>query len=125
MNTGITVLHVVLILFAGAAGTLRLATPYARFTQLPLQGWSKEFQPWQVKLIGLMEVLAAAGMVAALVLGSMPILMTLAAVSVALVMAGAMATHFRRGEYPNMVGNLAWLGLALYVAYGSMAGAAV
>jgi hypothetical protein len=49
----------------------------------------------------------------------------LAAVGLALVMAGAMATHLRRSEYLNMVGNLMWLGLALFVAYGRLVGIAV
>jgi hypothetical protein len=35
-------------------------------------------------------------------------------------MAGAMATHLRRAEYLNMVGNLIWLGLALFVTYGRL-----
>ncbi|KAB2865729.1 MAG: DoxX family protein, partial [Bauldia sp.] len=36
----------------------------------------------------------------------------LAGVGIAMVMAGAIATHLRRAEYPNAVGNLVWLGLA-------------
>jgi len=40
-------------------------------------------------------------------------------------MAGAMATHLRREEYPNVVGNLVFLGAALFVAYGKLVGFAV
>jgi hypothetical protein len=36
-----------------------------------------------------------------------------------------MATHLRRAEYPIMVGNLTWLGLALFFAYGKLVGFAV
>jgi hypothetical protein len=50
----------------------------------------------------------------------------LAAVGVALVMAGAMATHLRRSEYVNMVGNLVvFLVPALFVAYGTLIGHAL
>lgn len=112
--------QVVLTVFAVAAGLLRVATPYARFTKLPAQGWSHEFKPWHVKLIGTLEVLAGVGLIIPLLLPSLAFLTPLAAVGVALVMAGAMATHLRRAEYPNVVGNLVWLAVALYVAYGRL-----
>ena len=56
---------------------------------------------------------------------ALTMLATLAGVGMALVMAGAMATHLRRAEYPNIVGNLLWLGVALFVAYGTLVGLAV
>src|SRR5690554_715056 len=110
MTTGITILQVLLTVFAGAAGLLRFATPYTKFTKLPAQGWSTEFQPWQVKLIGALELGAAVGLIVPLFVPSLIMLTPLAAVGLALVMAGAMATHLRRGEYPNVIGNLVWLG---------------
>ncbi len=125
MSNEITVLQVLLAIFAGAAGLLRLATPYARFTKLPAQGWSYDFKPWHIKLIGALELGAAVGLIIPLFLPSLTLLMPLAAVGVALVMAGAMATHLRRAEYPNMIGNLVWLGLALFVAYDKMIGLTV
>jgi hypothetical protein len=125
MDTIITVIQVLLTFFAGAAGLLRLAVPYARFTKLPAQGWSKDFKPWHIKLIGFLEVCAALGIVVPLFLQSMPMLTALAALGIALVMAGAMATHLRREEYVNVVGNLVWLGLALFVAYGKLVGSVV
>jgi hypothetical protein len=125
MDTFITVIQVLLTLFAGAAGLLRLVTPYARFTQLPFQGWANDFKPWHIKLIGVLEVLAAVGLLVPLFLPSLAMLRPLAAVGVALVMAGAMATHLRRSEYLNMAGNLVWLGLALFLAYSKLVGFAV
>jgi hypothetical protein len=125
MDTVITVIQVLLTIFAGAAGLLRLATPYAKFTKLPAQGWSNDFKPWHVKLIGVLEVCAAVGIIVPLFLLSLTLLTPLAAVGMALVMAGAMATHLRREEYVNVVGNLVWLGLALFLAYGKLVGFAV
>ena len=125
MNTTITVIQVLLTIFAGAAGLLRLATPYATFTQLPAQDWSNDFKPWHIKLIGVLEVCAAFGIIVPLFLLSLTMLTPLPAVGIALYMAGAMATHLRRAEYPHMVGNLIPLGLALFVAYGKLVGFAV
>lgn len=125
MDTGITVIQVLLILFGAGAGLLRLSVPYAKFTKLPAQGWANDFKPWHVKLIGLLEVCAAVGMIVPLFLPTLTLLTPLAAVGLALIMAGAMATHLRRAEYPNMVGNLIWLGLALFFAYSKLVGFAV
>ena len=36
----------------------------------------------------------------------------------ALLMVGAIITHLRWGEYPNLVANIVLLALALFVAYG-------
>jgi hypothetical protein len=124
MDNSITVIQVLLTIFAAAAGLLRLATPYAMFTKLPAQGWAYDFQPWQIKVIGIFEIAAAFGIIASLFLPSLTMLTSLAAVGLALVMAGAMATHLRRSEYPNMFGNLVWLGLALFFAYSKLLGLA-
>lgn len=125
MNTTISVIQVLLTIFAGAAGLLRFATPYATFTKLPAQGWALEFEPWHVKLIGAVEIAIALCIIAPLFLPALAMFTPPAAVGLALVMAGAMATHLRRGEYPNVLGNLVWLGLALFFAYSKLVGFAV
>jgi len=125
MESTMTVIQILLVIFAAAAGLLRFVTPYAKFITIPGQGWATEFEPWQVKLIGAVEIGIAIGIVVSLFLPGLFMLTTLAAVGLALVMAGAMATHLRRKEYPNTLGNLAWLGLALFFAYGNLVGVAV
>lgn len=119
MDTGITVIQVVLGLFAGG-GLLKLTQSYARYVKLPAQGWANEFKPEHVRLIGVLELVAGVGMIVPLLLPSLKMLTPLPAVGIALVMAGAMATHLRRSEYPLMIGNLVYLGLALFVAYGTL-----
>lgn len=125
MDTATTVVQVLLALFSTGGGLTKLILPYARFTKMPFQEWAIDFEPQQIRLIGVLEVCAAAGLIVPLVVSSLTVLTPLAAVGLALVMAGAMATHFRRAEYLNMIGNLVWLGLALFVAYGKLVGFAV
>jgi hypothetical protein len=120
MENIITGVQIALTIFAAAAGFLRFLTPYAKFVKIPFQEWGVEFKPWQIKLIGLLEIAAAVGLVLSLFMPSMTMLTGLAAVGVALVMAGAMAIHFRRLEYLNMGGNFVWLGLALFLAYSKL-----
>ncbi len=124
MDTVITVLQVVLGLFAGG-GLLKLATPYAKYVKLPAQGWANDFKPEHVRLIGVLELAAGVGIIIPLLWPSLMLLTPLAAVGIALVMAGALVTHLRRSEYPLIAGNLMYLGLALFVAYGTLVGFAV
>lgn len=125
MDTVITVIQVFLVVGFTLGGLAQLLTPYARYTKLPFQAWANEFKPGHIRLIGALKVSATVGMIASLFLPSLAMLMPLAAVGLALVMAGAMATHLRREEYPHMAGNLVYLGLALFVAYGELVGVAV
>jgi hypothetical protein len=122
MDTAITVIQVVLALIFTGGGLTKLTLPYARFTKFPFQAWANDFKPGHIKLIGVFELSAAVGMFALLFMPSLKPLTPLVAVGMALVMAGAMATHLRRTEYLNMVGNLTWLGLALFVAYSRLVG---
>jgi hypothetical protein len=122
MDTAITVIQVLLILFATVAGLGKLIVPY---TKLAKVAWVNDFKPQHIRLISVLEVCAAVGLIVPVFLPSLTMLTPLAAVGLALVMAGAMATHLCRSEYPIMVGNLTWLGLALFVAYGKLVGFAV
>jgi hypothetical protein len=125
MNTVITVLQVLVALLFTSGGLFKLIRPYDKFTKMPFQSWASDFKPEHIRLIGVIEASAAAGMMVSLLLPSLAILAPLVAVGMALVMSGAMATHLRRSEYLNMVGNLVWLGFALLVAYGKLVGFAV
>lgn len=118
----ITIAQVLLALLFTLGGLTKLALPYARFTRLPFQAWSNDFKPGHIHLIGVLEVSAAVGIILPLLLNSLTILTPLAAVGIALIMAGAMVTHLRRSEYANMLGNALWLVLALFVAYSRLVG---
>ena len=126
MDTVITTIQVVLGILLTVGGLLKLILPYATYTNLPGVAWSKEFKPEHIRVIGVLEVSGGVGLTVPLFLHSLTMLTPLAAVGVALYMAGAMATHLRRSEYPHMVGILMFsLGPALFVAYGKLVGFAV
>lgn len=122
MDTAISVIQVLLTILFTSGGLLKLVLPYARYTKVPAQSWSNDFKPEHVHLIGLVELGAALAMIVPLFVPALTPIRPFIAVGMALVMAGAMATHLRRSEYVNMVGNLVWLGLALYFAYGGLVG---
>ena len=125
MDIAITVIQVVLGLLLTLGGLLKIILPYAKYSNAPGVAWSKDFKPAHLKLIGVLESSGGGGLLVPLLLPSLTMLTPLAAVGIALYMAGAIATHLRRSEYLIIIGNLICLGLALFVAYGKLVGFAV
>ena len=80
--------------------------------------WVNDFSTSQVRLIGIVEILGAIGLILPAATGILPILTPLAAVGLALVMIGAAMTHRRRGESQMIPINAVLLLLAAFVAYG-------
>jgi len=124
MDTRITVIQVVLALIFTGGGLTKLTLPYARFVKVPFQEWANDFKPEHVRLIGVFEACAAVGMFLSLLMQPLTMLTPFVAVGMALVMAGAMATHLRRAEYLNMAGNGTWRGLGLFLAGSTLVRAA-
>jgi hypothetical protein len=123
MNTEITVIQTLLGLLMTIGGLAKLILSYATFSSIPAVAWSKEFKPEHIKLLGVLEVAGGIGLIIPLFLPAVTMLVPLAAVGIALYMAGAMATHLRRSEYLLMVGNLmVFLVPALFVAYSKLVG---
>jgi uncharacterized membrane protein YphA (DoxX/SURF4 family) len=118
MNTAIWVVQILLALAFGMAGFMKLTQPIEKLAQR--MGYVKDFPPTIIRLIGTAELLAAIGLVLPALTGIVPTLTPLAAGGLVLVMLGAMATHFRRKEYPAIGFNLVLLALAAFVVYGRL-----
>lgn len=80
-------------------------------------GWAGDFPAWAVKLIGLLEVLGAIGLILPPLTGILPVLAPWAAVGLALVQIGATITHLVRGESKVVPMNLVLLLLAAAAAW--------
>lgn len=80
--------------------------------------WVEDFSAGSVKAIGALEVLAAVGLILPAVLDVAPVLVPLAALGLVLIMIGAAVTRFRRREFLLMLGDLVYLVLAGFVAWG-------
>ncbi|HMN11319.1 MAG TPA: DoxX family protein [Bellilinea sp.] len=116
MNTAIWVVQILLALMFAFSGLSKLTQPYERLAQQ--MGYVNDFSPNTIRAIGALEILGALGVVLPALTDILVWLTPTAAVGLALVMLGAMATHFRRKEYPMMLINLVLLALAVFVAYG-------
>jgi uncharacterized membrane protein YphA (DoxX/SURF4 family) len=80
--------------------------------------WVEDFSAGSVKAIGALEILAAVGLVLPAALDIAPVLVPLAALGLVMIMVGAVITCIRCHEAKFMVGDLAYLALASFVAWG-------
>ncbi len=116
MNIAIWIAQVLLALAFVLSGISKLIQPIEKLAAQ--MGYVKDFSPNVIRGIGVLEALGAIGVILPALTGILPWLTPAAAGGLGLVMLGAMATHFRRKEYPMIVANLVLLALAAFVAYG-------
>ncbi len=97
---------------------------------LPMMGWVDTVPMPVVRLIGVLEVLGALGLILPALTGIAPVLSVAAAVGLALIQVGGTYTHVTRGEADQIGLNLTLLAIAALAAglgtvWLSDAGAAV
>lgn len=102
--------------FAGS-GLMKLLVPKDKLVSSG-QGWAQDVTPTNIRLIGVVELLGATGLILPAVTHIAPLLVPLAAIGLALVMVGAAVVHARRSEGMNIGVNAVLLALAVFVAWG-------
>lgn len=117
MNTALWIVAAVLAFVFVGSGLMKLVLPKDKLVAQGLGGLA-DVDPNVIRGIGVAEVLGAIGLIVPPLVHILPVLAPLAAVGLALVMVGAIVTHGRRKEYPNVAVNVVLLGLALFVAWG-------
>ena len=100
------------------AGASKLFIPQEKLAKAPGAGWVLDFSAGFVKALGAVEILGAVGLILPALLDIVPILVPLAAIGLALIMAGAAIVTFRRQEFKHVPLNLTYLALAAFVAWG-------
>jgi uncharacterized membrane protein YphA (DoxX/SURF4 family) len=117
VNVALWIVQGLLALVFLVSGSVKNARP--RHELQSMLPYVEDLSDVQLKAIGLLEILAAIGMVLPSVFKVTPVLTPIAAVGLILLMLGAMATHVRRGETgPALSINVILLLLALFVAWG-------
>lgn len=117
-------MNIALWIIAGLLAAVFLASGASKLFQstekLASQGltWVEDFNAATVQVIGVLEVLAAVGLILPAALGIAPVLVPLAAVGLAALMVGGFITHVRRHEVRGVVMTLVLLALAVVVAWG-------
>lgn len=104
------------------SGIVKLVVPKEKLAAVPAAGWVNDFSAGAVRAIGVLEILGALGLVLPAALGIAPVLTPLAALGLAVLMAGAVVTRARRHEPKPMVADAVYLILAAFVAWGRFVG---
>ena len=118
MNLALWIAAGLLAAVALLGGVTKTFVPRERLAAVHGGGWTGEVGAGFVKALGVLELLAAAGLVLPAALGTAPVLVPVTAVCWMLLMTGAMITHGRRGEFALVLVNLAYLALAAFIAWG-------
>jgi uncharacterized membrane protein YphA (DoxX/SURF4 family) len=117
MNLALWIIAIFLAVAFAGSGLMKLVVPKDKLVTAG-QGWAQDFSPTNIRLIGLVEILGAVGLVLPAAVHIAPILVPLAAVGLALVMVGAIVVHARRKEPMNIAVNVVLIALAVVVAWG-------
>jgi hypothetical protein len=108
-----------LLAFAFATGSVsKLFIPKDKIAAMPGGAWVDDFSPKAVKALGVIDLLAAVGLILPAAVDIVPILVPVAATGVVLLMVGAAVTRLRHGAAKAIVVDLSYLALAGFVAWG-------
>ena len=117
MNIVLWVVQILLALAFLMAGAMKSTQPINKLAVR--MKWVNAMKPSQlVRLIGILEVLAAIGLILPAVTGILPWLTPVAAIGLVLTMIGAMIVHIRLGEGSHIAPNIVLLLLAVFVVVG-------
>lgn len=100
------------------AGIMKATQPREKL--LTNMKYVEDFSQNTIRGIGALEFLAAIGLILPMLLNILPILTPLAALGLVMTMIGAIFTHIRRKEYPQISINVILLLMAAFVVYGRL-----
>lgn len=115
METLLWILQGLLAAIFLTTGFIKLSQPRAKMAAGPMK-WAADVSDAQFRMIGLLELLGAVGVVLPAALRLVPLLTPLAAVGLALTMVGAARVHVRFGERDRLLVPLVLLLIAIFVA---------
>jgi hypothetical protein len=118
MNLALWICAGLLAVVALTGGISKTFVPKEKLAAARGGGWTEDAGVGFVKTLGILELLAAAGLILPAVVGIAPVLVPVTAVCWVLLMVGAMITHGRRREAGFVMLNLLYLALAAFIAWG-------
>ncbi|WP_067686081.1 DoxX family protein [Nocardia jejuensis] len=121
MNISIWIATGLLAFVALAGGLSKTFIPKQKLAAQHGGEWTRDAGPGFVKTLGILELLAAAGLILPAVLDIAPVMVAVTAICWIVLMIGAMITHGRLGQYALVAVNAVYLALAVYVAVGRIA----
>ncbi|GIJ81418.1 DoxX-like family protein [Micromonospora phaseoli] len=118
MNLALWIAAGLLAVVALAGGISKTFVPRERLREIRGGEWVGHFSGGFVKTLGILELLAAVGLILPAVVDVAPVLVPVTAACWVLLMVGAMITHLRLGSPRFATLNAIYLALAAFVAWG-------
>ncbi|WP_278262720.1 DoxX family protein [Nocardia sp. AG03] len=118
MNIALWIAAGVLAAVALAGGISKTFVPREKLAAHDGGQWTGDVSTGVVKTLGVLELLAAVGLILPAVLVIAPVLVPVTAVCWIMLMLGAMLTHRRYGQYALVGLNVVYLLLAAFLAWG-------
>ncbi|MCX4766485.1 DoxX family protein [Streptomyces sp. NBC_01275] len=118
MNLTLWIATALLAAVALAGGVSKAFVPKERLAGQHGGEWTRDVGVDFVRTLGVVELLAAVGLILPAVLDIAPVMVPVTAVCWVLLMVGAMITHGRLGQFGFVMLNLVYFALAVFVAWG-------
>ena len=123
MNIALWIVAGLLAIAYLAVGGMKIVMSTKQLAENPnTAAVAEELSAPAIKAIGALEVAGALGLILPWLTGIAPILTPVAALGLVALQIGAMVFHGRRGEFKQWPINLAFAGLAAFVAWGRLTG---
>jgi hypothetical protein len=118
MNLTLWIAAGLLAAVAMAGGISKTFVPKAKLAAAHGGEWTAGASVGFVKTLGVLELLAAVGLILPAIVDIAPVLVPVTAACWVLLMIGAMITHGRLGQSKLVMLNLVYLALAAFIAWG-------
>lgn len=118
LKASLWLVQILLCVVFGMAGVMKSTMPISDLTQQLV--WPGSLPPALVRFIGVSELAGALGLIVPAVTRIKPVLTSLAAAGLVLVMVLAAAFHVSRGEWGSLPINAALGAMAAFVAWGRL-----
>ncbi len=118
MNITLWIAAGLLALVALSGGITKTFIPKEKLEHHEGAAWTRPVSPAFVKTLGVLELLAAVGLILPAVVDVAPVLVPITAVCWVALMIGAMITHGRLGQLKLVAVNLVYVVLAVFIAVG-------
>ncbi|MFC9998022.1 DoxX family protein [Nocardia sp. NPDC127526] len=118
MNLALWIAAGLLAVVALGGGITKTFLPKSKLAAQHGGEWTENFTPAVIKSLGVLELLAALGLILPAVLDIVPVLVPITATCWILLMIGAMIAHGRLGQPKLVAVNAVYLALAAFIAWG-------
>ena len=117
MNITLWILQSLLAAMFAMAGIMKSTEPIDKLITSGLK-WAERIPATTVRIIGILELLGAVGLILPMALDILPVLTPVAASGLALIMLLAISHHARHKEVKSIVFNIVLLTSAAIIAWG-------